>query len=748
MDGPDTFSARVAGLPPLWTGVTTGLVIGVLQVFLAVAYAALIFSGDLAEHLPRGIGLALLGTTLTGLVIAAFASLPGTIGGSQNVPVAIMAVMASTIATGLPGGGSSLEGFSTVIVAIALATLATGVFFWGLGRFQLGGLVRFLPYPVIGGFLAGTGWLFVTGALGMMSGIPLTLGNLSQLFQSQTLLHWLPGLFLAVIMLLASRRSDHLLVLPALLLGATLTVFVVARFAGATPAELSAAGWLLGPVPSGEPLWRPVNLDLLSHVNWSVLAGQIGNVVAITLVSAVSLLLNAGGLELATDHDVEVNHDLQITGGANVLAGLAGGLVGYKQLGLSKLNLAAGGRQRFPGLLAAGLVFLALVAGAPLAALFPKMIAGALLLFLGLDLLFEWIVQGWQKLPGIDFAIVLVILFVTVFVGFLEAVALGLLLALVLFVVSYSRIDVVRHELNGESYQSRVSRSRQQDQFLKQHGDRLYVLKLQGFIFFGTANNLLNQLRARISDPDRTKPDFIVLDFQRVTGLDSTGMLSFTRMKQLAENAGITLVLTQLNERVLYQLRQGGLEDDGRVVRIYHSLDQGVEACENQLLTEADVETESDLPSLVQQLLEILLAAGTTVYDSVQVQELLDSMQRLNVEAGQVLIAMGDSPNDLLFVESGQVTAQLPREGQPPLRLQTSGGGSVIGEIGFYLGQKRSADVIAESTGLLYRLTLDDLQKLEESTPEAASVLHQIIIQLLAERVIHLTNTVKALERK
>ncbi|MFN2140168.1 MAG: hypothetical protein ACK2U5_06790, partial [Candidatus Promineifilaceae bacterium] len=59
----------------------------------------------------------------------------------------------------------------------------------------------------------------------------------------------------------------------------------------------------------------------------------------------------------------------------------------------------------------------------------------------------------------------------------------------------------------------------------------------------------------------------------------------------------------------------------------------------------------------------------------------------------------------------------------------------------------RTADVVIDRPGTIYRLSLEDLQRLEETDPEAASLLHQIVVHLLAERLIHLTNTVQALER-
>ncbi|MFN2137738.1 MAG: SLC26A/SulP transporter family protein [Candidatus Promineifilaceae bacterium] len=742
---------------PLLPNISAGLIIGLLQIFMGLSFAALIFSGALSGFLAEGIGLALIGMILLGVIIAAYTSLPGTVGGSQGVPAAIIALMAASIAAEVPAGPASEMSLVTVVVAIAGTAVVTGFFFWLLGRFRLGGLVRFLPYPVVGGFLAGTGWLFLTGAITMMVDMPVSLGALDTLFAPQMLARWLPGLLLALVMLVVTRRSDHYLLLPGMLVGAVLLFFAAARLLGLSPADLSAQGWLLGPFPKAGALWPPISRAMLGQIYWPAITDQLPNMMAVMAVSAIGLLLNAGGLELVVERDLEVNRELQVAGLANVATGLAGGFVGYKQLSLSTLNFKLGGNSRLPGLVAAAVCALVLVAGASLLALFPKVVIGSLLLLLGLNFLYDWVIAGWFDLPKIDYAIVLVILLVTVAVGFLEAVGLGLLLAVVMFVVSYSQVDVVRHELDGRTFQSRVSRSRAQRQVLRAAGDRLFILQLQGFIFFGTANNLLDRLRNRVNDPNQTQPTFILLDFLRVTGLDSTGLLSFTRMKQLAEQAGITLIFTEPNERVLQQLVQGDLTDDGPstpgvhaqtgVVRIFPSLDQGVEWCEVHFLQDAGVDLAEPPPPLVEQLLEILFPDGAGDDERAQVQQILERLDKLEIGPGEMLIAMGDKADDLFFLESGQVTSQLVRPGRAPVRLETTSSGSVIGEIGLYLGLARTAEVVADTPSILYRLSLADLKEMEMDNPEAASALHQIIIHLLAERVVHLTNSVKALER-
>jgi len=321
----------------------------------------------------------------------------------------------------------------------------------------------------------------------------------------------------------------------------------------------------------------------------------------------------------------------------------------------------------------------------------------------------------------------------------MEAVALGFLVALILFVIGYSRIDVVRHELTEITYSSRVARTRQQRQVLQQAGNQVLILELQDFIFFGTADNLLKRIRRRIEDPERPLPRFVLLDFRRVTGLDSTATLSFTRLQHLAESKGFILFYTGTSAEVRHQLAYGTAGDGQEPVHFAASLDKGLEWCENQILRQAGVGVQEKPPSLSKQLAEILP-------DAEYLPAMLPYFEEMAVEPGYCLIRQGDPSRDLFFIEDGQVTTFLNLKERDEVRLGTIGGG-VVGEIGFYLGRQRSASVVADAPSRLYRLTRENLQRMEQENPQAAANMHRLIVHLLSERIAHLVGTVSALER-
>ena len=148
--------------------VTAGVVIGVVEVVLAISFAALVFGGYLAQFLPDGIGLYLVAAAITLAIFAWRAGARGVVGGLQGTVVAVLAVVATT--TALHTFGSSNRAFVTVVAATMVVTVLTGIAFLVIGTFKRGNLIRFVPYPVVGGFLAGTGWLLLKGGIYVASG--------------------------------------------------------------------------------------------------------------------------------------------------------------------------------------------------------------------------------------------------------------------------------------------------------------------------------------------------------------------------------------------------------------------------------------------------------------------------------------------------------------------------------------------------------------------------------------------------
>lgn len=706
-----------------------GLLIGILEIALAASFAALIFNGTTAEYLPRGIGMALFSAVFGIAITSLLTSYPAIVGGNQDAPAAIVGVMVAGIAAMVTGEEARL---ATTIVAVGLTTLIIGVFLFGLGVFRLAGLVRFLPYPVAGGFLAGTGWLLFIGGISTMSRLPFAFSDLPGIFSPAVLQFWLPGLALGALLLALSTRIRHYLFMPAMILMIIAGFYIIAAIAGLSPAELSDAGWLIGPFPEGK-LWQPLSAAELAAVEWSAIWSQLPNLISAVVISAIAMLLNATGLELATNRDIELNHEMRAAGLSNLVSGLGMGLVGYAQLSMSVLTERLGATNRLTGLIAAALCGMTLWFGGAALGFMPTVVFGTLLVYLGLSFLWEWVVKAYSRLPRVDYLIVLLILAIIAAVGFLQGVVVGIIATVTLFVVSYSRTSIVKHELSGTTFKSRVTRNAEDRALLEAVGDHAYFLQLQGFIFFGTANGLLEQVRARVrGQPTR----YVVIDFRQVIGLDSTALLSFDKMRQLAGDNGFTLVLSGLSSRLRRQFEHGGIVEVSNILRFASDIDRAAEWCEDQLCA-IDADGLAAY-TLVDHLMKIVPGAAT--------ERLVGYMEREEAAVGDYLIRQGAEADHLFFIESGQVTAQLESPDAEPMRLETMQGGRAVGELGFYLGTRRSAAVVVDRPSVIYRLSQETLSRIEHEDPEAANAFHRAIIHLLGERVLHLVRAVDALQ--
>lgn len=176
------------------------------------------------------------------------------------------------------------------------------------------------------------------------------------------------------------------------------------------------------------------------------------------------------------------------------------------------------------------------------------------------------------------------------------------------------------------------------------------------------------------------------------------------------------------------------------MVKVFDNLDIALEWCEDRLLESAGCRPDDPLPPLPQQLVGLM-------GDAAMIENLLPYLERHLFPAGATLIRQGDFPDALYFLESGQLTAQLRQATGETLRLETMLGGRVVGELGFYLGSIRSADVVVDAPSVVYQLTREALTRMEVESPEVASEFHRLIIRLMSERVTHLIKTVEGLQR-
>jgi SulP family sulfate permease len=365
---------------------------------------------------------------------------------------------------------------------------------------------------------------------------------------------------------------------------------------------------------------------------------------------------------------------------------------------------------RTTGIVAALVPLTALVLGADVVELVPRLLLGGVLVFLGLAFIVEWVWDKRRSLPTFEYVVVLVILGGIIARGFLPGVVLGLVLALVLFAVNYGRIELVREVEFGDAHHSNVDRPPAEREVLRGMGARVQILLLHGFVFFGTANGLLERIRERAAAGELR---FLVMDLRRVSGIDASAAAAFAKASRFARASGIELVVAGASGEVRAQLRRGGLADDEGVVAFEPDLDRGLQRCEDALLGDATpaVGVAGMPPALAPYL------------------------ERRELEAGAVVIRQDEPAQDLFVLESGRLGIETVTPDGTRMRLRSVRPGVVVGEVAMYTGAARTADVVAETPSVVLRLTGADLERLEVDDPALAAAVHRWLARTVAVRL-------------
>ncbi len=371
----------------LLPAITAGVLAAIITISTEISLAALIWSGPLSKFLANGIGLMLFGSFILGIVVAFTTSLPGLLALPQDTPAAVLALIAGAIAVAMQAAAPQSI-YVTVVAAIVVTSLLLALTFMLLGWFKASGFVRYIPYPVIGGFLAGTGFLLARGGVSVMVGMTLHIANLAQLFTPEKLFEWVPGVIFAVTLLLVLRRFKHFLITPAALALATALFYGYLFLAHISIADALSRGWLLGPFPAGG-LYMPLTPADLAQVNWAVIFSQADKIATVLVLSVVALLLNASALEIVFQRDIDMNHELRTAGFANLAGALGSSPGGYQALGISTLAHRLGANTRLVSVICGLLCGAAVFFGATLISYFPKVVLGGMLLYLGLAFLVE-----------------------------------------------------------------------------------------------------------------------------------------------------------------------------------------------------------------------------------------------------------------------------------------------------------------------------------------------------------------------
>lgn len=725
----------------LFSNLTTALIIAILNITGAVSVGALVFSGTLSPYLATGIGLFLVGNALTAILLPIGSQYKANIASIRTGQAPIFAGIAASIAVSMQG--QPVEAVAiTAVAGILVATIVSAAVMYGLGRAKLGGLARYIPYPVLGGFFAGLGYLTALG------GVIVALGPLanfqvpSSMLTWQTLVLFAPALIFAFLLLILERRITHWLFMPGFL-GLSLIVFYGVLLATGTGIDQAIQGhWLPSMDGEGLSFFPVITLDQLPLVDWYAVLGQAAAFAVLAMLSVIMLLLDVSGIEIVINRDLDPNRELKAAGAINFAAALGTGSLSFQSLADTAFAYKLGGDRFIMILIYVAVTVGVIFAGPAPIAYVPNFILGGLLLYVGLSMLIQWIWTARTKLPLSDYIVVIVILLVVAGYGILEGVAIGIALATILFVHRYSRLSVIRASMNGSEYVTKTDRLKQDQTYLDQHGAATRLFVLQGFLFFGSVSRLLEQIKANLGAPSAVPVRFLVIDFRRVDAMDTSAVNSFAKLMQICQRDGIGLALCDCSPAIARALDSAKRDiGAGRgTVLFFKDIEDGAGWCNDEILADNDhagVKEQLDAETLLTSLLGDRAAA----------QVVHGEFSKVHAPVNTTIFRQNDPGDALYLVLEGSVAIMLDLPQGQTVMVRTMREGSIIGEMALYTGAARSASAITREECVLLKLDSQAFERLQTDHPAECGRFHTYIIQLMADRIARANKEIVALTR-
>lgn len=688
------------------------LAIAISTIGMSISLAVLVFSGPMADGLPRATSAFIVAGGLVAVVTSLRSSFVPAVAIAQDGPTIVFVALVAN----LVDANAELQA-QDVFVLAALAAAVTGVVLFLLGWFGAGSAVRFLPTTVVSGFVAGTGWLLFKGGHEVMIDGTITRGTFGDMFGWDVARFWLPGLVLGLVVLALTSMPRVPVVASSAAVVVAVVAFFVVVLGWSSIDAVEGGGWLVGPFGDGSGP-QLVSPSEVADAPWADFARETGGVVTLLLVSAVALLLNLSGLESVTKRRLDLDHELRVTGIANLVVSPLGSVPAFHALGDSVLATRMGATRRVVPATAALLSVGFGLFGTEIVGLVPRFVAGGLLIAVGSGLLLNWFRQLSGPVAWPERLLSAAVLLVIATIGILEGVTFGLIVACGVFVVRYSRVDPVRRASTGLTKQSRVDRTDDERTYLAHHADRTRVFELQGFLFFGSIIRLVDAVSETCLSADDPVDD-VILECRFVTGIDAGALTLLDELIETLYTNGTRVALSVSTPSLAAAL--GSLATEPA---LHPSLDAALAIAEDRRLSVADLALDSDRAS-----------GATGLPDAV-----LGLLASTTVEAGTLIIERGQPSDSLLYMVSGRASVFTNAADGSLHRLRQLSGPSWLGEIGFLRRAPRSADVIADTSVELVSLERDEFERMRDSNPELIIAILDDIAMEISDRAASLSD--------
>jgi SulP family sulfate permease len=523
-----------------------GLTAGIVALPLSLAFGIQAFGVISVEDVPNIGALSALAGITGAMILGFMASLFGGTHSQISGPTGPMTVIAATFIS-MIWATAAPHSIGTVMVAIAMAGILCGIFQIIFGLIKIGKYVRYIPYPVLSGFMSGVGVIIILQQLFPLIGMksPVLIIDMLTQFPSKVggadIKALVLGLGTIAVIYLFPKVTKKV---PSSLV-ALLTMTIVALFID-YPSKLT-----IGEIPSSIPLPIFANkLYWIEGIDWLAVA-KMSVIPALTLagLGSIDTLLTSVVADNITRTKHNSNRELMGQGIGNIFVGLFAGLPGCGAAMRTVVNIKNGGRNRLSGMTHGLFLFAVLLGLGRYVSYIPLSVLSGILITVGISIIDFKGLKDITKIPRADAAVLLSVLVLTVFVDLLTAVGIGMVIASVLFMKRVSDLTEKNYEGSELMHYDKESPWNDEETLTEDLKRKIYVQRLNGPIFFGS----ITRFREVMQEIPKGI-EVVIIRMKLVTFMDQSGLYAMeTAIKELQEK-GIRVLMTIIQPQPKYML--------------------------------------------------------------------------------------------------------------------------------------------------------------------------------------------------
>ncbi|MFA6143440.1 MAG: SLC26A/SulP transporter family protein [Sulfurimonas sp.] len=694
----------------------------------AIAFGVTIYATIGGHYGAYGAIAGILGVATIGIVASAFGGTNRLISAPSAPAVAVLSAFAlSCVAQDF--------GADLIFVMLMIVALLAGIFQLLFGLIGLGKLIKYMPFPVVSGYLSGVGLYIFASQTPKFLGLPQG-AKFWDALCTYTSWQWesiVVGLVTIVVMMYADRLFRVIpAVVVALIAGigayALLGIVEPALFVANNPLVIGELGGSGGIDFVQMFLGR---FDILK--NFTLDDMELLFFPALTLAALLSIdtLKTCVILDSMTHSFHDSNKELIAQGSANIVSSLIGGTAGSGSMGPTMVNLSSGARTSLSGVIEGAMAIIAFVVLGAFIGWIPVATLAGILMVIGLRMIDRHSVQLLKtSKTALDFLIIVIVAITALTVSLIAAAGVGLLLAIVLYIAQQIGASVVYRQLDGTEAKSKTIRSNDEDTFLRERGGEYSLYELHGSLFFGTANQLYTMLQE-----DLQYKKYIILDMKRVQTVDLTAAHILLQIKDILHDRDGYLILSRLPHKLPSgddmenYFNHVGLLKHLSPIKVFDDLDDAIEWVESKILRENTLEMQKEE---LFELNEFDLFKGRNLDTLTEIETLLEAK---SFKKGEVIYSQGDSTGEIFLIRGGSVRLMLPFNEQKNVHLSTLTQGSFFGEFSFLEGSPHYTDTIAASDTTLYMISREAFDRFSEHHKKAALHFMQSLATVLAQRL-------------